>query len=540
MWGFIIYSPISIFGFPVSILIVNPQVSSIKAVLLGFLITSITFLLYFLLLIFINRFELSRQVSILVFLTIPLLIGLARGLIFYKLVQVVDWIQPSSLANRLVSSTITTFFWLVLANYLVSVSMNFSYRYQSALTQYLERLKETGKAFQLSPRNTTELGKLQLNLSASVAQFMNKEDPESFKKMSIALVKQINDEIKPISKRIWVKNLNQFPIFRYSQLFKDSVRALNFSWPTLLTTMTALSMMGNFAIRGLAESFWRTVSFLIVLMAVHLFFEKVSKLYQSHKIGFNYLSLLFSGFLPVLLSEFFVDQIGYQGNWLATLMISPITPVLMIVLSVLRLAGKDRNAIIAVLERSSSNDVLRHSGTEHIENANIASYLHNSLQSELIALSKQLEEAAANPSKERSAELLQRVASTVNRSISEDFIKFNESPKDRLETVIQSWRGILDIKINFPIEILESTSKAIIIVQTIEEFATNVSRYGNADALEATAEKGNEGLILKLQSNGTGNIKKSKGFGTSWLNQVAISPWEIKRNKDGILLIIEI
>lgn len=538
--GFLLYSPISVLGFPVSVLIANENASLIITFFYGVLLTLITFLIYLLQILFINKFVSNYSILFILFISVPVVAGLFRGYLFFVMVETLDLVQPSNLTNRLISSTLTTLFWLTLANYVMAVSRKFLFQYQSALNQYLRQLKNSNKSTSLSVQNASMLNSVQLNLSASVEAYIGKSDPASFRKLSAVLVQQINDQIRPLSRRIWIKELSQFPTIRFWQLLKDSIKSLSFSWRKFILLITGLSVLGNLAIRSTDETFWRTFSFLITISLIRVIYDRIRFLPQIQKTLFNLILLLMFGLLPVLVSEYFVDSIGYSGNWSATLIISPVAPVLMLILTLLRLANQDRNMILEILRNSSIVLPEDNPADLEIESASVASYLHNSLQSELLALSKQLEEAAKNPDSSRSAELLQRVSSTVNRSITDDFVRFNESPKDRLQAVIDSWLGILEIQVNFSIDLLSNNEKASIIVQTIEEVATNVSRYDNATVLSVSAEFKQNSLVLNLQSNGIGKLKRSKGFGTAWFNQVALSQWKIIKNETGSLLIIEL
>ena len=244
--------------------------------------------------------------------------------------------------------------------------------------------------------------------------------------------------------------------------------------------------------------------------------------------------------IPVSVSEYFVQTIGFNGNWIATFAISPVAPVVIYILSLLRLAKQDRQMILNALEKSTVVEGSLLPSELVLERASIASYLHNTLQSELLALSRQLEVAASGDDPIRSAELLERVSSRVNRSIVEDFKQFSQSPLERLDLVISSWQGILDIKIDFPKELLADNRKHATIVQAIEEVATNISRYDVASELQVTADLTNGSVVLKFQSNGQGKLVKSRGIGSAWLSQIAVSEWSIEKNKTGTLLTIEI
>lgn len=538
--GFLLYSPISILSFPVTILITNKDQSLWLMSFYGVLITILTYLVYITLITLGRKISASQANKILLFLIIPLLTGSARGGFFYCLVEIVDLQQPSNLLERVLSSTLTTIFWLYLANYLIGVSRNFLFKYQAALNQYLGSKTKQSTATQLSEKTVKTLTDLQLNLSAAVERYADKSDPESFRKLSAVLTQQINDQIRPISRRIWIRNLSEFPVFKIDQLFKDALVSLDFSWRIFVTLISFLSFFSNLAVRSLSESALRTLTFLIVLLGIRMVQNLLNKRGGLNPLRISLIYLITYGLLPVLISEAMVEAAGYDGDWAATLLISPIAPVLMIVLSLLRLTAKDRSAILEILESSTGALSANQPAQEQIESASVASFLHNSLQSELLALSKKLAEAAENPDKNKAAALLEQVAAMTNRSIAEDFVKFAESPFERLVDVINSWKGILEIELDFDVETLSQNEKAAIIVQTIEEVATNVTRYDNATNLQISAVNSDLGITLSFQSNGGGKLVKAKGLGSNWFDKVAVSQWSITKNQKGSLLIIVI
>jgi hypothetical protein len=538
--GFWLYSPISILGFPVSVLVANKDASPLITLATGLILTLITYLIYLFQLIIFKYLIQGQAIRVIFFFIIPLITGSSRGVIFYYFVEFLDLNQPSDFNNRILSSTFTTVFWLVLANYIISVSRNFRYQYQAALHHYLLGESANKKSGNISDENKKVLENLQVRLSASVKKYIDKDDPDSFRSLSGVLTNQINDQIKPLSKRILIKNLSEFPSVQHKQLRKDALISLDFSWKWFFLIITSLALTSNISLRGLSETALRTISFLIPLYLLIVIFKKFRQAIKIFVIWSNLIFLILVGIVPVILSEGVAQLLKYDGNWLATFIISPVAPVVMYILALLHLTQQDRKMIIDTLQKSTAEKSSDLPGEIAIESAAIASYLHNTLQSELLALSRQLEVAANEQDPLKSAALLQRVSSRVNRSIADDYKQFADSPLERLDVVIESWRGILDIHIEIPKELLTENRKNSTIVQTIEEVATNISRYDVASELIVSAQAKGEGIILTFQSNGSGKLVKSKGSGTAWLNQIARSEWSIEKNRIGTILTIEI
>ena len=538
--GFLLFSPISILAFPVSLLIANPQASELLAITYGIVLTLLTFIVYKALTKVQKIFPTRHVFRAITFFLIPFMTGVVRGACFYLLVDFLSLTQPSSFLNRILSSAFTTTFWLILSNYVISISRNFRFQYQSALHQYLLGSRDNSQPIALSPDNQEVLDNLQMRLSSSVEKYLDKSDPASFRSLSALLTDQINDQIRPLSRRIFIRNLSEFPLVRYKELLRDALSNLDFSWKLFYLIITSLAVISNISIRSFMETFWRCLFFLIPLGIIMLIHRRVQHFQRIHKLNINIAFLFLSGVIPVLFSEYFVHVLNYSGNWIATMTISPVAPVIIYVLSLLRLTQHDRTMIIRMLKGNSKTQTKQIPAEIDIERASIASYLHNTLQSELMALSRQLEAAANEHNPQRSAELLQRVSSRVNRSIADDYREFAQLPRERLELVINSWRGILAINVNNTDVIFHDTNKSTLIVQTIEEIATNISRYDMATHLDISATKVNNNVLIKFQSNGQGKLVKSKGIGTAWLDRIAQSQWTIEKNRIGTLLTIEI
>ena len=151
--GFWLYSPVSILGFPVSVLVANKDASPLITLASGLILTLITYLIYLLQLTIFKYFIQGQALRVIFFFIIPLITGSSRGVIFFYFVEFLDLSQPSDFNNRILSSTFTTVFWLVLANYIISVSRNFRYQYQAALHHYLLGESANKKSGNISDEN---------------------------------------------------------------------------------------------------------------------------------------------------------------------------------------------------------------------------------------------------------------------------------------------------------------------------------------------------------------------------------------------------
>ena len=528
--GFLLYSPISILAFPVTALVVNPGASLLVLTASGLALTAAIFIFY-LPFVSIDKYISAKKpvLKFTNFLTAAIAIGAIRGYLFYLMVEALGLEAPGDIVNRILASTATSLFWLSAANILISLSRTFRARYQQSLNRFIKRNLAVIPSLMPSDKSTTELISLQQDLSQSLAARLEDGDAENLREVAELLKSKINLQLRPLSRRIWLRSLKEYPVIRFRQMIKDCIQLLDFSKSLFFSSMLFLALLDNVFIRTFTESLIRTTTFFAILLSIYA-------LSKSPIFANTYIYLITIGIAPVVGSEYVSHLLGYSGSWAATLLISLVAPALMIILSLFNLTLRDHGLIIELLE---NYDIQKHTSSSKSFDPgerHLASYIHNSLQSELLAIAGQLEEAAISNNREKSSEILQRVSSLINRSFIDDFQKFAESPLERLETIRKSWSGILDINLYIPETLLNSSERNAVLVQTIEEFTANSYRHGKATQVTATATANVVGLHLSLHSNGSGKISTKRGLGSEWLDQIALAPWKIKSSRSGTKL----
>ena len=532
--GFILYSPISILAFPVTVLVINPGASFLLLLGTGFLLTAAMFLIYLPFTWIDQRIDQASSLAkSLNFLSAAITVGAIRGYLFFLIVDGLNLKAPGDLLNRVFASTATTLFWLSASNILINFSRTFRSRYQRSLNIFIKQNIGTISSLVPSLRSTTEVESLQIELTKSLSSKLQDGDAENLREVADLLKSKINLQLRPLSRRIWLRSLNEYPVIRFPQMLKDSIRFLDYSKQVFLGIMLILALLDNVFIRSLSESIVRTATFFAIVLLV-LYFRR-TRLLQH-----NSLFLIVIGLVPVAGSEFISDVLGFTGSWTATLLISLVAPAVIIVLSLFNLTLRDHALIIELLENYEITRIPGSPKSFDPGERQLASYLHNSLQSELLAIAGQLEEAATSNNHEKSSEILQKVSSLINRSFIDDFEKFSESPLERLDVVRKSWAGILNISIEIPTDLLDSPERNAKLVQTIEEFAANSYRHGKAKDIWVVAKSNEVGLQLTLRSNGSQKISTKRGLGSEWLDQIALQPWKLESTKGVTTLEIEI
>ncbi len=124
--GFALYSPISIIAYPVSLLVVNPSASPLQLLLLGVILTMLSFMFYFPLMKLHNKFAIKLGTfAVGFYIFVIAATGAFRGVLFYYFDDFFNYEQPSSFLNRVLASTLTSMFWLAASNVVINISRSF-------------------------------------------------------------------------------------------------------------------------------------------------------------------------------------------------------------------------------------------------------------------------------------------------------------------------------------------------------------------------------------------------------------------------------
>ena len=327
------------------------------------------------------------------------------------------------------------------------------------------------------------------------------------------------------------------PKIKLKETIIESIRHLNVpALPTalfiLLTSVFNLTSEYG-ALRGIIGS---TTVFVIPYLFFHLY-----QRFARSKMDGNFYANLVVLFLPGVLTGLvlYVTNEFYLKNdsGLLGFVYIGIALVVALLASVRNLSRSDRQDLLEILssafQRSSAATVREDHGLE------VASYLHNALQSELLALSYQLEQSALNPNVENSRAILEQMGSRINRSISNDFAEFHEEPLKRLERVQVAWKGIVSVDLKLDPLILNDSAQNLLLVQIIDESISNAVRYARAKSIWieiSKTEDGSKSIIIR--NDGLELLNGSKGMGSEWLDSFTGGRWS--RTNDGRHTILEL
>jgi signal transduction histidine kinase len=226
------------------------------------------------------------------------------------------------------------------------------------------------------------------------------------------------------------------------------------------------------------------------------------------------------------------------GSFFLSLLFAPYLSALVLIGSTIKLALSDRREILENLSKGARR--LTMSSSDSLQSSQAASYLHNSLQSELTALAHEFELVAENPDKEKSKAVLEKLESLIRRSMGEDFANFLESPEIRLDRVLASWNGIVTLKTSIDRALFSDPARGNLFVQLVEESLGNSVRKGQATQVKITATFIGSRLEIEIFDNGHFDKTSKPGLGSAWIERYAVGESKFDATESGTRLTVEL
>lgn len=537
--AFFFYIPASVLAVPLIFWSESLPASILQLFLLGALVTLITFLVYAFLIYTARKFR-NINFALLGVGTL-FLTGVIRGLLLTYVFDFMGFKDPITSIERILTSIFNVFVWLGFGSIVIENHRRFIRRYRAMLTQILVlKLRNSAGLEPGYAYIESHILQMQMRLKSSIAEIRSTADVSSSETaLAEKFRKEIDEELKPLNQRLWMKSAYSPPSLRFKEVLATACGELKFNFHLTALIFSGILLLNTIVLIGPAESlsygFLSYFSFYCLNLLRIWLAQQVSIKLEI----FNSIFLILIGFGVGFFSTIILDLLGFSHSYSAALLIAPILPVLIITVSFIQLALSDRETLIGILSSQSRN--LNEDFLERFNQGNAASYLHNSLQSELSSLAIQLDSVSQNPDPLRSEIVSQKIESFVSRSLRDDFRDFLETLDLRLKRIVESWEGIAKIELTLDPMVLEDPSRASLVVQLIQESIANSIRSGHANKIEIRGTFVGEAIKITVTDNGRAPIETSKrGVGSEWIDSIALTEWTFKRSDRGSVLTVEL
>jgi hypothetical protein len=467
--------------------------------------------------------------------------GAIRGILLHFSITWFGFTQPTNIWTRIATSTTTTVLWLTAITIFVTSRNSFKSDYEATLRRIIVETSEKIESKDLDVLPSAleiELLEIERVLGAAFGDDLPPHSNVSLTFAAAHIKNLIEEKIRPLSHRLWIESAAVAPKINLNTSLFASIRYLNLPpLPTsfflsLITVLNVSSTVGS-----LPGIFATTVVFLEVFCLLTLFRNRIC-ISTNGNLILNGFLLLVPGLLLSLtfyLSNRFIFDKDYG---LLNLIYVVIFVMVALLVSSFQLVNRDRDQLITMIDSELAANGWTIGLKEKYLTQNAAAYLHNLLQSELLAITKQMEISSVDSESIDSLKELGELLDRLNRPIKDDFQRFLNNPIDRLNRLQSAWKGIAEIELIIPSQALEDQSRNILLVQIVEEAIANAVRHASATLIRVNAELVADNRVrFSILDNGSSGKEESFGLGSALLDHHAPKSWSRKRTENGSELI---
>lgn len=499
---------------------------------LGLAVTALTGFLIFLFDLVTQSFrqKLSDSQNNKIMVLLIAVIGLIRGYFSYIGLGLLDFPEYAELPIRLVTSTSSTLLWLTLAIYLVSMHEAFKSEFDAFIRTSFTSLSkaEPTQLRKIPTALAPEIKAIELQIQKSLSHmYQSVVTPEILLSVSQQLRDCIETSIRPLSHRLWLQDGKVYPKISLGALVREGLNRQDFS---IISAVSFLALLSSFNLSSLIGFPRASLAIFItfVITSVHFLIQRKyvpnirMKSITVKVLNLSAPGLVLSGVFYLLNTLIFSDDLGFLN-----LILLPISFTVFLLASTIRIVKEDQSHFFSQLKLDIDSRVPEQANNQDQQSGKeVAAFLHNSVQSELLALSYQLEELSKNPDSKEAKATLERLASSLTAQIGKNFEDFNEKPTERLSTLVSAWSGIALIEFTSDPDVLSGFKRAHDVVQVIEESITNAVRTANATVIRISWERtGSLNLRVEVKNNGHVDHIGATGLGTQWLDEIAYGRW---------------
>lgn len=532
----ILYALVSVVAVPLAFS--DRRVDLLQIAFLSISVTAIALLVYFSVNLGPLRKLKSYKAKGAIFLATVLTIGISRGIVLWWLTPVAGIEQNSTLDQRIAISVLMTLIWLPAISWLVESNRVYSRSLEVSRNQlsYAAKHKDDSRLVKQIDALELVVG-LKENLQ-SIATLARQGSSIGNKDVAQLLTRQIDEVIRPFSHQFWRQSQKVSRLATWIAVSKSSLQDFQLHQPRLLLGIGLFGAVGSISFGD-----WRVVAIFSIVPVVWVkILLTLDSLIRKTRLarpsaGARLVFILACGLSSTVLCDAFGVAVGFDsmlldGNFVVWLAPLP-TVMLFYIEAVLTKVKADRQKIISDLQ----NDL--HQANDLFE-ANLASFLHNTFQSELTSIVLQLKALAENDDENKREEITARLQSLAEVSIGAEFISRSQDPMPRLESLVNSWKGIATIILSVEEKVFSDQRVATVLVPIIEETVTNSIRHGGATTVEIRVwlEAGN--TQVEVSNDGSISEELHQGLGSKWISSMSLQDYSPQARQLGVVLRFEI
>ena len=468
--------------------------------------------------------------------------GATRGIAIALLPEVWNLPTVTSVPVRIVSSAIIFGLWLVI----IGAALGANDRYRAELDALVDELALHELQLRMidDEQSTLQRSRAAARIAEStapIARVLEATGGAHDHARTARLVQSaIEERLRPLSHEFWFDRAPVIETPRSSGEFVSRVLSTPVPWKRALPLMSAL-LIGNSLVRwGWPVGFAGGLAGSACVALIVLTFTRLGRIHRLRWNSAMYVLLLLvpaSAGVAVVEAQTGQDQLASVNVLLAVGV-----PIALLIGAAANTLVVDRQESLRVLrERIAAPTWDAHLGALHRRRveSETASFLHNSVQSRLMAASLQLDLAARQGDQARAADALDQARATLDMAATHS-PAIGSPPRARLDEIALAWEGIADVTIESP-DALEPEAAWRMAVEAVEECVTNAVRHGHASRVSVRCRQDGGAIEIDVDDDGFGLTgAEGAGLGSVWMRHITRGQWSRTESGSGAKVALRI
>ena len=534
--GFV-YSIVSLASAPLAFS--DRTLNLLQASLISLAVTLVALGLYFFIMLIAEVLTRRSAVKVGLFFLAVTLIGLSRGYLLWLLSPLAGIEQNSSLEQRMGVSLLMTLIWLPTISWVIENNKIYKRKLNVALHQLAhalaqsENVKVADKIDALEPMIA-----LKNNLATIAANAADLGNYTTLIESAEGIRKQVEDIIRPLSHQLWGESMSRGIKGSLVALIRSALENFNINTGRLLLAIAVVGAIGGVSLGDLT----RTLIMTSIPVSWVAFLNYARKRWCDPIPAFRtalsrVFFVAFSGISSVALCDLAGVAAGFESELLPLTVVSFLAP-----LPIMALFFLESLINQVLLNREQTLETLRSNATrvEDYFETNFASFLHNSVQSELTSIALQLRALTIDLDTQKLSGIIERLQAISQMSLGSEFLARVDSPISRLQKMAKSWDGIAKVYLKVSELDLVEFRVSSILVPMVEEAVANSIRHGGATIVRVRVWGEDGNTQVEIFNNGTLVKSGASGMGSKWISSLSLRDYEPLLKNGGTVLRFEI
>jgi signal transduction histidine kinase len=363
------------------------------------------------------------------------------------------------------------------------------------------------------------------------------------------LTNAIDVNLRPAARAMWQETLPADEPIRLGSLLVDTIERWRLPIRETLGFFLVVVGIGSVVRSGLVEGGAYTVRYLIV---TGLMLWASTSLARANPRRAPVIAVVTLVLLPpvILLVDHWVGQVllGLPEDPAGQFIVALQTPITTVFIAMAFEAFREREQVLMALQARIDDEVAllrQQGGRSHRDAQRLSAFVHHSVQSELSAIAMQASEAAATNDIATMEVVRHQTRARLDQLEALDAHSppwaRPERGRDRIDTVVRAWTGILEIEVDLPEESACRDDQWQLAARVIEEGLANSARHSDAGRVVLVARCESNCLVLRVSDDGSSSPHHSTpGMGAQWLDRVAPGEWSLRQTQQGAVLLVRI